>query len=658
MAATRICRHCLSTCTAGAAYCPECGRALDAAPDGRAAGRRRRRSAIPALAAALAAVALAFLAGHETGRRRATNPTLTGSTRGAAAPARPAPSPDAPRVETQDGELETGKGDPAASPEPERAGETPSLARAADARDLRGLRSLVLIEGLDAEGEVLVAGAGLAVRADAVIAPVETVLGATALRGRSAFGDPIRPGDIRGYDPQLGLVVLAIDPPADPAAIAGAPLPAGSLRLSLVPWPPGGRRTSVESEGGAADPAGGGPRLRLTGAPAERRGGVLFDAGMAAVAIARPASEFDPPPDLVIPLHDVTRLLDSPMATPLPAFNVAYYEGSGLAHLRAGERARRAGSHGTAVERFRDARALDRHLARRASDGLGQTYDGWIEGLLAAGGAPLVDVLRAAAADLPEEESYPLALVRELRRMRAFREAIDACRALAAAHPTLGAEAENAARAVVLEWARWLEGQGDFVSAAAVVADGLRFCPRDAEMLDLLGHASFRARAFEDAAEAWEAAVAVDPSRSDELSPRIRSARRLAAGPGKVVIDYAPGSRTIPAEATLNGRGRARLLVDTGASITWVAPAAATAAGVRITSATPRVRVTTAGSERELPLVTLDRIDVGGLAVADFPVIVGDLPGFEGRGLLGMDFLRHFAFENDPEAGRFVIQRR
>ena len=69
------------------------------------------------------------------------------------------------------------------------------------------------------------------------------------------------------------------------------------------------------------------------------------------------------------------------------------------------------------------------------------------------------------------------------------------------------------------------------------------------------------------------------------------------------------------------------------------------------------INVQTAGGPRRLPYASLGRIEIQGLGLSNLPVLFGDLPGYDAsRGLLGMDFLRHFSMAVDHDFGRMTLR--
>jgi len=84
---------------------------------------------------------------------------------------------------------------------------------------------------------------------------------------------------------------------------------------------------------------------------------------------------------------------------------------------------------------------------------------------------------------------------------------------------------------------------------------------------------------------------------------------------------------------------------------------AAETLGYRPEATSEWIRVQTAGGLRRLPYASLSRIEIQGLGLSNLPVLFGDLPGYDAnRGLLGMDFLRHFSMAVDHDLGRMTLR--
>ena len=94
------------------------------------------------------------------------------------------------------------------------------------------------------------------------------------------------------------------------------------------------------------------------------------------------------------------------------------------------------------------------------------------------------------------------------------------------------------------------------------------------------------------------------------------------------------------ATVVLNGEWRARFLVDTGSSVTIVAPALAASLGL-LRSVGPGVELQTVAGLTAGPAARLASLRVGDAELRDVPVVVHD-PGPEMDGILGNSFLGRY----------------
>ena len=128
-----------------------------------------------------------------------------------------------------------------------------------------------------------------------------------------------------------------------------------------------------------------------------------------------------------------------------------------------------------------------------------------------------------------------------------------------------------------------------------------------------------------------------------------------AVARGAAVISFAPG-KPVMATARINGSATIAMMIDTGASITVVHPSVMMALGVNLHDA-PTIPLTGIGGARRARVIVLDRLEVGGAMVAPLRVAVLDT-GPPGQGLIGRDFLRHFAVGMDNRTGTFTLRAR
>lgn len=108
--------------------------------------------------------------------------------------------------------------------------------------------------------------------------------------------------------------------------------------------------------------------------------------------------------------------------------------------------------------------------------------------------------------------------------------------------------------------------------------------------------------------------------------------------------------------ALLNGRRDALFYVDTGASFTTISSGVAQELGIYAGPGAPSVTLLTASGSIQVPIATVESVQIGGLEARDVQVVVHDLPrGALGVGLLGLSFLNRFQVRLDPEQGLLML---
>jgi hypothetical protein len=136
------------------------------------------------------------------------------------------------------------------------------------------------------------------------------------------------------------------------------------------------------------------------------------------------------------------------------------------------------------------------------------------------------------------------------------------------------------------------------------------------------------------------------PAPAPAEGPATTAAAQPPAGAvGSTTIRYTPG-QPIVVDVSINGRARARLVLETEAEVTQIKPEVLVSAGVTLP---------TDGSRG--PSVTLDSLTLGEARVTRLPVVAQDVrPGEDG--LLGRDFLDRFTVANDPQGGVLTLTPR
>ena len=111
-------------------------------------------------------------------------------------------------------------------------------------------------------------------------------------------------------------------------------------------------------------------------------------------------------------------------------------------------------------------------------------------------------------------------------------------------------------------------------------------------------------------------------------------------------------------QATLNNGRAARLIVDTGASMTVLSTNIAIDLGILGTTDNELLTVNTAGGSVQVNMNYLHSLNVGEAEAQHVAVAIHDLPDIPEQidGLLGMSFLKHFLITLDAEHSRLILR--
>lgn len=134
---------------------------------------------------------------------------------------------------------------------------------------------------------------------------------------------------------------------------------------------------------------------------------------------------------------------------------------------------------------------------------------------------------------------------------------------------------------------------------------------------------------------------------------------RIASGAASASVEFQPAGNAMIVTASLNGSADARLMLDTGASLTTVSPAVAQRAGIKLDPPRRTEIITVVGGRTvTVPIVRVQALKVGDAIVDDMEIGVFDaLPDNKNvDGLLGNDFLRRFRFSIDRVQKRLTLE--
>jgi aspartyl protease family protein len=110
---------------------------------------------------------------------------------------------------------------------------------------------------------------------------------------------------------------------------------------------------------------------------------------------------------------------------------------------------------------------------------------------------------------------------------------------------------------------------------------------------------------------------------------------------------------------TLNNRQTTKLVVDTGASYTFISHALARDLAIDVSRNTKTVPFHTANGVVEAPLTNLESITVGGLEIKNLTAAVHDTtPDAHASGLLGLNFLSNFRMDIDTQRGVLHLEKK
>lgn len=214
-------------------------------------------------------------------------------------------------------------------------------------------------------------------------------------------------------------------------------------------------------------------------------------------------------------------------------------------------------------------------------------------------------------------------------------------------------------RALVVAYAQTLKQSGDNSGVLALYQDLTQLEPSYAPYFIGLAAAQL-ALDDSDAARQSLLLVAQDPqvgAKAREMLERVRVATVEAQQPDASAAATAvagipllrSGSHFL-VEARLGQTRPARLLIDTGASLTMLTADTLKRRGIGAHATGRTGTFNTANGRVRAPIYRLDSLSVGDWQVSDLEVGVLDLNDAHIDGLLGMNFLRHFQFFIDQDA--------
>jgi len=141
-------------------------------------------------------------------------------------------------------------------------------------------------------------------------------------------------------------------------------------------------------------------------------------------------------------------------------------------------------------------------------------------------------------------------------------------------------------------------------------------------------------------------------------SPRAPEPKSKPA-PRKASVPFERNGNIVIIPVTLNKRQTIKLVVDTGASYTFISHALARDLAIDVSRSTKTVPFHTANGVVEAPLTHLDSITVGGMEIKNLTAAVHDTtPDATAAGLLGLNFLSNFRMDIDTRQGVLHLEKK
>ena len=129
--------------------------------------------------------------------------------------------------------------------------------------------------------------------------------------------------------------------------------------------------------------------------------------------------------------------------------------------------------------------------------------------------------------------------------------------------------------------------------------------------------------------------------------------------PRKVSIPFERRGSIVIIPATLNNRQTVNLVVDTGASYTFISHALARDLAIDLSRDPKTAPFHTANGVVEAPLTSLNSIMVGGMEIKNLTAAVHDTtPNSTAAGLLGLNFLSNFRMDIDTQKGLLHLEKK
>lgn len=208
-----------------------------------------------------------------------------------------------------------------------------------------------------------------------------------------------------------------------------------------------------------------------------------------------------------------------------------------------------------------------------------------------------------------------------------------------------------------------LPALADAVTYQCVDENGARsFTDSPANLRDctVVGRSSPAGKSEQDVRSLHEVGRRESPVTDGQPTDEMKESRSPGGAGGYVTVPLQTIGRSLAITVKLNGERQARLILDTGATLTLLSRAIARDLGLYGESPVSSALVNTAGGQVTVDVMRVGTIEAGGATARNVPVAIFDLPDVPANieGLLGLSFLSHFLVTLDMEHGELRLTAR
>lgn len=368
---------------------------------------------------------------------------------------------------------------------------------------------------------------------------------------------------------------------------------------------------------------------------------------------------------VVDPAHSFVQALGRPASLTLADLTARLYEGTFADLFLRGIQAHRAQRWKEGVELLEQALsrvAVDQPASEEvslATAALRESYFEELQRLLAAQRVDEALPLARVALVRFGLDAVLLTLTGELQL--AHRDWAGAVATLLQAHgiessPRLEGLIEKA----YLELAAEVGRTGDARSQEAHLLQGVQVLTSSAALHFEVGKLYFQFSAHDDATRYFERAASLDPALGDAVESFLGKIDDAIKRRDSFVVPIPAGANSIRTAATVDGTAVLDFVIDTGATYTTLPAETAAALGYpTVVDARSTVVLQTANGTIVAPKISIQSLSLGGYSVRNLEVVL--LPkavlGSDPRGLIGLNFLKHFKYTVDASRHEFRLER-